>query len=110
MPDASVVEWIREKYERLSPVMNERSRRRWAVTEALSLGWGGITAVAAATGLTRKTIHSGIRELEAEAADPDSVLPPERIRRPGAGRRPITEKQPELVAALDALVEPTASG
>jgi hypothetical protein len=40
MPDASVVDWVREKYERLLPAMNERMRRRWAATEALSLGWG----------------------------------------------------------------------
>ena len=110
MQDASVVEWIREKYERLLPVMNERARRRWVATEALSLGWGGVTAVSNATGLTRKTIHFGIRELEAEAADPGLPLPPDRVRRAGAGRKPITRKQPKLVAALDALVEPSTRG
>ena len=110
MQDASVVEWIREKYERLLPVLNERARRRWVATEALSLGWGGVTAVSDATGLTRKTIHFGIRELEAEAADPGLPLPPNRVRRAGAGRKPITRKQPKLVAALDALVEPSTRG
>ncbi len=53
MQDARGVEWIREKYERLLPVMNERARRRWVATEALLLGWGGVTAVSHATGLTR---------------------------------------------------------
>ena len=110
MQDALVVEWIQEKYERLLPVMNERARRRWVATEALSLGWGGVTAVSDATGLTRKTIHFGIRELEAEAADPGLPLPPDRVRRAGAGRKPITRKQPKLVAALDALVEPSTRG
>ena len=110
MQDASVVEWIREKYERLLPVMNERARRRWVATEALSLGWGGVTAVSNATGLTRKTIHFGIRELEVEAADPGLTLPPDRVRRAGAGRKPITQKQPKLVTALDALVEPSTRG
>ncbi len=110
MQDASVVEWIREKYEGLMPALNERSRRRWAATEARSLGWGGVSAVAAATGLSRKTIHLGLRELEAEAADPGSSLPPDRVRRGGAGRKPITQQQPELLSALDALVEPTARG
>ncbi len=110
MQDASVVNWIREKYERLLPAMNERMRRRWAATEALSLGWGGITAVARATGLTRKTIHFGIRELKAEAAAPNKALPPDRIRRAGGGRKPITHTQPKLVAALDTLVEPTSRG
>ena len=71
---------------------------------------GGVTAVAAATGLTRKTIHFGIRELEAEAAGLDSALPPNRVRRAGAGRKPITERQPKLVGALEALVEPSTRG
>ena len=110
MQEVSVVEWIREKYERLLPAMNERTRRRWAATEALSLGWGGVTAVANATGLTRKTIHVGIRELEADAADPHSALAPDRVRRAGAGRKPITQTQPKLLAALGRLVEPTARG
>ena len=110
MQDSSVIGWIREKYERLFPAMNERMRRRWAATEALSLGWGGVTTVARATGLTRKTIHSGIRELEAEAGDPSATLPPDRVRRAGGGRKPITQAQPKLVAALEALVEPTSRG
>ena len=110
MQDASVIEWIREKYEAMSPAMNERMRRRWAATEARSLGWGGVTAVSKATGLTRKTIHAGLRELEADAADPESILPRERIRRPGGGRKPVTQNQPHLLPALDALVEPTARG
>jgi len=110
MQDASVVEWIRGKYESLSPAMNERLRRRWAASEARSLGWGGVTAVAAATGLTRKTIHKGIREVEAEGVDPASVLHPERARRAGAGRKPIQQSQPGILAALELLVESTARG
>ena len=60
MQDAPVVEWIREKYERLSPSLNERTRRLWVGTEAMSLGWGEVTTVARATGMARKTIHAGI--------------------------------------------------
>jgi hypothetical protein len=74
------------------------------------LGWGGVTAVAAATGLTRKTIHKGLREVEAEEVDPASVLPPERARRAGAGRPPIQPSQPGMLAALELLVESTARG
>jgi hypothetical protein len=109
MQDAPVVEWIRRKYERMSPSLNERSRRIWAATEALSLGWGGVTAVARATGLTRKTMHAGIRELES-GEEGLAALPPERRRRAGGGRRPIDEQQPGIVSALDALVEPTTRG
>ncbi len=110
MQDESVVEWIRQKYESRSSAMNERMRRQWAASEARSLGWGGVTAVAAATGLTRKTVHKGIRELEAAEIDPGSVLPPERARRAGAGRKPIQQSQPGIGTALESLVESTARG
>ena len=110
MQDDSVVEWIRQKYESLSSAMNERMRRQWAAAEARSLGWGGVTAVAAATGLTRKTIHKGLRELEAAEVDSASVLPPERARRPGGGRKPIQQSQPGILGALESLVESTARG
>jgi len=110
MQDASVVAWIREKYRGVAGRLDERSRRRWAAAEARSLGWGGVTAVAKVTGLTRKTIHSGLRELEAEAADPAAALPAERSRRPGGGRKPITERQPKLTSVLNTLVEPTTRG
>ena len=110
MQDAPVVEWIRDKFQRLSPSLNERSRRLWAATEAVSLGWGGVTAVAQATGIARKTIHAGIRELKAGDVDPSSVLPPDRVRRPGGGRKSVGQQQPMMAAALEGLVEPTARG
>ena len=111
MQDATVIGWIREKYERMAPAMNERARRWWAATEAMSLGWGGVTAVAKATGLTRKTIHKGITELEAAEQTPTSdTLPPHRSRRAGGGRKSLTQTQPRLLAALDELVEPTTRG
>jgi hypothetical protein len=111
MQDATVIAWIREKYERLAPAMNERARRWWAASEAMSLGWGGVTAVAGATGLTRKTIHKGIAELEAaERAPAAEVLPPGRSRRAGGGRKRVEQAQPGLLAALDELVEPTTRG
>lgn len=50
MPDAEVVKWIREKYKAIASGLDERARRRWAGAEARSLGWGGIAAVAMATG------------------------------------------------------------
>ena len=110
MQDAPVVEWIRDKYERLSPSLNERTRRVWAATEAMSLGWGGVTTVARATGIARKTIHAGIRELRRSAVDPSWVVPPDRVRRPGGGRKSVGQQQPMMAAALEALVEPTARG
>ena len=64
MPDAQVIEWIREKYTALIADLDERARRRWGAAEARSLGWGGIQAVAAATGLSDRTIRNGIKELD----------------------------------------------
>ena len=63
MQDAATIERIRVKYLALVPVMDERMRRHWAATEAMALGWGGVSAVSVATGLARNTVASGVREL-----------------------------------------------
>lgn len=54
---------IRDKYQQISPYLNEQTRRIWAATEALGLGYGGITSVSEATGLSHNTIRSGLGEL-----------------------------------------------
>ena len=59
MSDNQVIEKVQNKYEKLLPYLNEKTRRIWAATEALSLGWGGITQVSKATGLSRTTIQIG---------------------------------------------------
>ena len=105
MPDAHVVHWIRTKYIDLLSELDERGRRRWAATEARSLGHGGIAAVAEATGLSDRTIRTGIQELE----DAEQ-LPPDRQRRPGGGRKSRQEEQPDLVNALNQLIEPSTRG
>lgn len=74
MPDASVVEWIREKYGAFVADLDERGRRRWAAAEARSLGRGGIAAVAEATGISDRTIRNGIRELDDPNAAPANLL------------------------------------
>ena len=109
MPDAAVVEWIREKYLSLSEVLNERSRRLWAATEARSLGRGGIAAVVAATEMSSATVHKGIRELEAGEGS-EEVVSTRRIRRKGGGRKRARDIQRGLIEALESLVEPTARG
>ena len=105
MPDASVVEWIRCKYGALIDELDERGRRRWAAAEAVSLGWGGITAVAQATGLSDRTVRNGIKELNAK-----NPRVGKRQRSPGAGRRSRETEQPSLSAALERLVEPATRG
>lgn len=91
-------------FSRLGPELDERSRRVWAAAEALELGWGGTSAVAMATGLSRTTIRAGMVELEQPTQDPS------RVRRPGGGRKPLLHHDPQLRAALEALVEPTERG
>ena len=105
MSDASVIEWIREKYVAIVGDLDERGRRRWAAAESRSLGWGGITAVALATGLSDRTIRTGIKELD----DPDAA-PRNRQRQTGAGRRSREVEQPGLVEALEALVDAGTRG
>ena len=102
MLDAQVVEGIRDKYLAIFSDLDERGRRRWAAAETRSLGWGGITTVAMATGISDRTIRNGICELD----DPDS-LPPDRQRKPGAGRRSREEEEPGLI---EALIEPVSRG
>jgi Rhodopirellula transposase DDE domain len=105
MQDARIAEWIRTKFLAIVSDLDERGRRRWAAAEARSLGWGGISAVAHATGISDRTIRSGLRELD----DP-SALPLDRQRMRGAGRRSREETQPGLIKALEALIEPVVRG
>lgn len=105
MPNAHVVEWIRDKFVDLAESLDERGRRRWAAVEARSLGRGGIAAVAEAIGMSDRTIRNGIQELESGVS-----LAPGRQRRQGAGRKPRKEEQPSLVAALEKMISPTTRG
>ena len=86
--------------------MDERLLRRWAASEAQALGWGGASAVTQATGISRTTIRSGIAELH--RSTPDSS--PGRIRKPGAGRPRLSERNPRPLDDLHALLEPATRG
>jgi Rhodopirellula transposase DDE domain len=106
------LERVQSKYAMLGSILDERQCRLWAAAEAQVLGRGGITLVAQATGMTRQRIRAGVRELQERTAQvPESAKPRrERVRRPGGGRRPLTDNDPELVQALDALVSPATRG
>jgi hypothetical protein len=105
MQDAATIEAIREKYVVLLDDLDERGRRRWAAVESRYLGRGGITAVALATGLSDRTIRTGLKEL-----DDLDALPGYRQRRSGGGRKPFAITQSGLQDALNRLIEPTARG
>src|SRR2546428_11930308 len=84
MIDTSIIEVLRRKFTRLASELNERGRRRWAASEALELGHGGIQVVAQATGLGERTIRRGRQELRHEQAP---ASPGGRgVRRAGGGR------------------------
>ncbi|MGH2849863.1 MAG: ISAzo13 family transposase [Solirubrobacteraceae bacterium] len=89
----------------MAGLLNERSRRRWAAAEARSHGRGGIAAVARATGISEGTVRRGLAEL-----DSGEELDALRVRRAGAGRPGILEREPGLSAALDALIDPVTRG
>ena len=108
MRDTQSITRIRRKYRALSVEMDERGRRQWAAAEARELGWGGVTAVARATGLSRTTITAGLRELELPAGQ--RAVEGMRVRRPGGGRKALAETDPGLLAALEAWIEPTTRG
>src|SRR5438034_8699792 len=93
------VEPIRERFLTVAPFLDERGRRLVAAAEAFAVGYGGIAAVAMATGMAPSTIGRGLKELAQE--------PSARVRRPGVGRKPAICKDPTLLADLEALVEPT---
>ena len=101
---AEAIESLSAKFDAILPHLDERSTRLLLAAEARSLGHGGIAAVARASGAGRSRVQQGVAELEAGAK------PLGRIRRAGAGRKTLTEKDPGLVPALLALVEPTRRG
>lgn len=102
------------KYKSLKRVMDERLTRLWAAAEAEALGRGGIAAVHEATGLSRARIQRGQVELKGlrrtGKAATKAALSEGRIRRAGAGRKRLVDASPELLTALEALVEPTTRG
>lgn len=98
---------IHNRYIRIKDRLTEKSRRLWAGSEALELGYGGIRAVARATGLSPITIQKGMEELSRPEAETSKT---DRQRSPGGGRKTLASKDPALAAALDKLMEPCTSG
>ena len=103
MEDAALIKRIRQKFKSLGPVMDERVRRQWAAAEAAAVGWGGIAAVVAATGMSHNTIGRGVQELRERAKGPRQRVVSKRIRRVGGGRKSINESDPSIREALEAV-------
>jgi transposase len=109
MEHSAALGQIESKFRLLSPLMDERVKRQWAATEAQAYGWGGVSAVSAATGMSRKTIRKGLAELDVRRLNPKAPVS-SRLRSPGGGRKRLTENDPDLAAALEWLIEPTTRG
>ena len=100
---------IEEKHRVLSNRMDEATLRLWSAVEARSLGYGGVSTVAKATGMSRTTIYAGLAELEVAlpVIGQETAM---RVRAAGGGRKKLTAKDASLLQDLDALVEPTSRG
>ncbi len=106
----TTVQAIKTKYTSLEPVLDERARRLWAATEARAIGWGGISQVAEATGLSRITIKAGLTELGLPVTRTDRQVDRPRLRRLGGGRKPLVDHNPTLLHDLETLVDPVTRG
>jgi len=104
-----VLRAIESKYQSLSVLMNERMRRQWAAAEARAYGWGGVSAVSGVIGMSPNTIRKGLEELAFRDENPGAPIEC-ALRRKAGGRKRRTESDPELLHALESLVEPTTRG
>ena len=99
---------LKEKYNLLQPLLNEKQIRIVLAADALYYGHGGVTRVSEASGITRATIHNGINEIESKTIE--KIIDNQRIRKEGAGRKSIREKDPTLLKDLDELISPLTRG
>ena len=101
----STLSELKRKFRSVWPHLDERTRRLMAANEAVSLGYGGVSVVRRACGLSRKAISKGIREIQGGSRPLVG-----RVRRPGAGRKSITQSDPRLVQTLEALIDAQTRG
>ena len=105
MSNQKILTQVRKKFKTLKSDLDERGRRRWAASEAQVIGWGGVSIVSKATGISDKTIRKGIEEINCP-----TPLEATRQRRTGGGRKLKEKLQPNLASALDALIDPFTRG
>ena len=101
---------IQRRFRSLRPFLNERLRRLVAAAESETIGYGGVSAVSRATGVSRRAVTEGMKELRQRKTAPREGLGSERIRRKGAGRKKAIDQQPTLIADLERLVDPGTRG
>jgi hypothetical protein len=101
-----VEDLVRKKWRLLKATMDERARRLWAGTEADAIGWGGVAAVARATGMAISTVRKGRDEVRGGARSDGLV----KVRRKGGGRRAFDVEYPDAWSKLEKLVDPVTRG
>jgi Rhodopirellula transposase DDE domain len=101
---------IQRRFRSLSPFLDERMRRLVAAAESEAIGYGGVSAVSRATGVSRRAITEGVKELSQRRAARKVAPSESRIRRKGAGRKRTIDKDPGLLEDLDRLVDPVTRG
>src|SRR5260370_42065566 len=96
---------VKRRFRSLRPHLDERTRRLFAAAESEAIGRGGISAVSAGIGMSRRVVRGGKRDLRARG-----TLPTGRLRQPGGGRKKMVGEDPALLVALGRLVGPLNRG
>jgi Rhodopirellula transposase DDE domain len=101
-------EHIQKRFSMMEPFLNERQRRLLAAAEAETFGYGGVSVVARATGLSRNTVVAGRLEIKEQSSL--AIKENGRVRGPGGGRKKTVQKDPTLEKDLEALIDPATRG
>lgn len=105
---AHIKQQVEQRYRAILPCLNEKSKRIWAASESLTIGWGGDSIVNEVTGLSRVTIQHGKRDIK-NFCD-QTTKHNERIRECGGGRHKLSKEHPEILEVLDSLIDPFSRG
>ncbi len=97
--------WLQQRLAMIAPRLNEKQRRLVAAADVRLVGYGGVSRVARATGMSRPTIYEGLKLLEGGTGDSQ-----DRVRRVGGGRKKIREQDMSIMRDLELLVDPVARG
>ena len=100
-----IISQVSKRYSLIKEHLSEKTKRLWAVAEANAIGRGGIIIVHEATGIARDTIRNGIKSINTTINNNSN-----NDRKPGGGRKPISEKYPQIITDLKSLIDPISRG
>ena len=102
-----VIEMLKQRIETVLPTLNEKQRRIYLASEAMTSGYGGVTRIHEITGVSRSAIHGGIREIK---SNDEIIADKDKIRRAGGGRKKVIETKPEIASQILEIVESHTKG